>query len=92
MDAKLLKEKIFSLADELQPLFEEVCDTVFHHPELGMQEFWTSDYLVSMIEKEGVSVEKPFGGIETAFCHATPEQYAAWMRFRDEHPRRLWPG
>ena len=53
MDAKLLKEKIFSLADELQPLFEEVCDTVFHHPELGMQEFWTSDYLVSMIEKEG---------------------------------------
>lgn len=40
----------------------------------------------------GIFILRRINGIETAFCHATPEQYAAWMRFRDEHPRRLWPG
>ncbi|HJC08864.1 MAG TPA: hypothetical protein H9706_07735 [Candidatus Gemmiger stercorigallinarum] len=40
----------------------------------------------------GIFILRRINGIETAFYHATPEQYAAWMRFRDEHPRRLWPG
>ena len=67
MDAKLLKEKVFSLADELQPQFEAVCDTVFHHPELGMEEFWTADYLAKAIAEQGFTVTKPYGGMETAF-------------------------
>ena len=40
----------------------------------------------------GIFILRRINGIETAFYHATPEQYAAWMRFRDEHPCRLWPG
>lgn len=40
----------------------------------------------------GIFILRRINGIETAFCHATPEQYTAWMCFRDGHPRRLWPG
>ena len=58
MDCEQLKARVFALADEMQPLFEEVCDAVFHHPELGLAEAWSSDYLVKKIEAQGITVRK----------------------------------
>ena len=67
MDCEQLKARVFALTDEMQPLFEEVCDAVFHHPELGLAEAWSSDYLVKKIEAQGFAVQKPYCGLETAF-------------------------
>ena len=67
MDQQQLKARVFALADEMQPLFEEVCDAVFRHPELGLAETWSSDYLVRMIADQGFSVQKPYCELETAF-------------------------
>ncbi len=42
-------------------------DTVFSFGELGFQEFETSKYLTTMLEKEGFRVERGVAGIPTAF-------------------------
>ena len=67
MDAKLLKEKVFSLADELQPQFEAVCDTVFHHPRARDGGVLDGGLSCKGDRRAGLYVTKPYGGMETAF-------------------------
>ncbi len=59
----LLKQAEDSIAAEV----EEISEFVFQHPELGMEEKASSDYLVKCLESHGFTVTAPYLGIDTAF-------------------------
>ena len=46
-------------------LGQQMVDMVFSFSELGFQEFETQKYLTAILEKEGFTVERGFGGIPT---------------------------
>src|ERR1044071_6723332 len=46
---------------------QQMVDSVFSFGELGFQEFETSKYLTSILEREGFRIERGVAGIPTAF-------------------------
>jgi aminobenzoyl-glutamate utilization protein B len=46
-------------------LGQQMVDMVFSFSELGFQEFETQTYLTAILEKEGFTIERGFGGIPT---------------------------
>lgn len=59
----LINEKIEKIAPELL----NMADTIFDNPEIGLEEFKSSELLTDYLEKNGFLVEKGIGGFETAF-------------------------
>lgn len=53
--------------DKLQTLTQQMVDQIFSFSELGFQEFETSRYLTSVLEKNGFHVERGITGIPTAW-------------------------
>src|SRR5213082_403792 len=53
--------------DGMREDIQRMNDTVFSFGELGFQEFETSKYLVSILRKNGFTVEEGIAGIPTAF-------------------------
>ena len=49
-----------------EELFAVACD-IYDHPEIGLQEVHASAVLTEYLEKQGFTVERGVGGIETAF-------------------------
>ncbi len=47
--------------------FEEVNHFIYQHPELGLKEYLSSEYLADYMRGKGFSVEMPYAGFETAF-------------------------
>lgn len=62
-----LRERLYQIVDENIEDFKEVRDFIYEHPELGNQEFISSEYLVKKMREYGFEVEYPYGGLETAF-------------------------
>lgn len=62
-----LKERLYQIVDEKMPIFQEVRDYIYDHPELGNREFVSSQYLVEKMKEFGFEVTYPYGGLETAF-------------------------
>lgn len=62
-----LKADLAGRIDGMQKQAQVMVDTVFSYGELGFQEFETSRYLSSLLEKEGFKVERGVAGIPTAF-------------------------
>lgn len=62
-----LKQKLWEAEDEIASWAEEISNSIFMHPELGDQEFFSSEYLTGEIAKLGFEVEFPYMGIPTAF-------------------------
>lgn len=62
-----VKQQAYRLAEENIALYNHICDEIFHHPELGNQEFYSSRFLVAEMEKRGFRVQYPYGGLDTAF-------------------------
>lgn len=67
MDIKALKELAYKAAEENIGLYNNVCNEIFTHPELGNREHYSSAFLTSEMEKLGFRVQYPYGGLETAF-------------------------
>ena len=67
MDLKALKELAYKAAEENIGLYNNVCNEIFTHPELGNREHYSSAFLTSEMEKLGFRVQYPYGGLETAF-------------------------
>ena len=61
-----MKTKVLSLVQSKEKNVQEMVDMVFSFGELGFQEFETSKYLTSILEKNGFKVEKGVSGIPTA--------------------------
>ena len=61
------KEKIKASLDKLIPSLEEVNDWMYENPELGFEEYKTSEHLINYIKSKGLEVKNPIGGLDTAF-------------------------
>ena len=68
-DPKLAALKSAVMADVKSPamfdLGQQMVDMVFSFSELGFQEFETQKYLTGILEKEGFTIERGYGGIPT---------------------------
>lgn len=62
-----LREQVATAIDEHGPGIINVSDQIHKKPEIGYQERFASQLLADQLRKEGFAVEKPLGGLETAF-------------------------
>jgi len=62
-----LKQRAWAAIDALRPELEAVALRILEHPELGYAEVRASGWLAGLLEAHGLEVERPFGGLETAF-------------------------
>jgi aminobenzoyl-glutamate utilization protein B len=62
-----MKADVNGQIDGMKKQAQVMVDTVFSYGELGFQEFETSKYLASELEKEGFKVTRGVAGIPTAF-------------------------
>lgn len=67
MNTKELKELLYKAEDEISNLAERVSNEIFNHPELGDEEFFSSEFLTEEMKKLGFEVTFPYCGIPTAF-------------------------
>lgn len=65
--AAAMKADVAGQIDSMKKQAQVMTDSVFSFGELGFQEFETSRYLTSMLEKEGFKIERGVAGIPTAF-------------------------
>ena len=62
-----MKEIIFKNIDENKELLIELSDFIFDNPELGLEEFKSSEKIIEILKKIGFEVERSIGGLETGF-------------------------
>jgi aminobenzoyl-glutamate utilization protein B len=62
-----IKADLSGQIDSMKKRAQVMVDSVFSFGELGFQEFETSKYLTTELEKEGFKVERGVAGIPTAF-------------------------
>lgn len=62
-----MRERIAGGIDEHGPGIIRVADQIHKRPEIGYQEFFASQLLADELTRAGFAVEKPLGGLETAF-------------------------
>jgi aminobenzoyl-glutamate utilization protein B len=62
-----LKTEVAAEVDKLKEFSAQMVDQIFSYGELGFQEVETSGYLVSVLRKNGFTVETGVAGIPTAF-------------------------
>lgn len=66
-DITALRERVkAAIAAEREHIIE-VSETIRQNPELGFEEFMASTLLADHLREAGYEVEKPYGGLETAF-------------------------
>ncbi|MBX5444731.1 M20 family metallopeptidase [Sphaerobacter sp.] len=69
-DREELRRKVIEAIDQHRDRILEVAETIRVNPEIGYQEYKASALLASSIREFGYEVEKPAGGLETAFVAA----------------------
>ncbi len=62
-----LKKEAAADVESMRVQTQQMVDQVFSFAELGFQEFETSKYLTSVLEKNGFKVERSYAGIPTAW-------------------------
>jgi aminobenzoyl-glutamate utilization protein B len=62
-----LKKSAVAEVDSLRTLTQQMVDQIFSYSELGFQEYETSKYLTSLLEKQGFRVERGVAGMPTAW-------------------------
>ena len=62
-----LRQQVAGAIDEHGPGIVSVSDQIHKRPEIGYQEVFASQLLADELKRVGFAVEKPLGGIETAF-------------------------
>lgn len=60
-------EQVKALAKEIEKELIELSDYIYDHPELGYQEFKSSQAHVTLLKKYGFDVEQPYLNMPTAF-------------------------
>ena len=74
-----LKAQVSARVDELLPQLSTLAKDIWEHPELGYQERYASEAIMTVLEGHGVPVEHGIAGLETAL-HATVPQANAGPR------------
>lgn len=62
-----IKERISSYIDERLDDLWDLSNYIYDHPEIGFNEYRTSEKLIEVLKKEGFEVEEKAGGLDTAF-------------------------
>lgn len=62
-----LASAVLAAIDGARDTILAVGDDIHAHPEIGLEEHYAADLLTSTIAKYGFEVERPAGGLETAF-------------------------
>ena len=62
-----MKEQIKQYVKELLPEIMEINEYLFNHPELGGEEYLSSQYLCDVLQKHDFQVQYPYGNLATAF-------------------------
>ena len=62
-----LKKDALTGVDARRQLVQQMVDQIFSYGELGFQEFETSKYVTSILEKNGFTLERGVAGIPTAW-------------------------
>lgn len=62
-----LQRRVLSAEEQNRLAVEGICETLFAHPELSREEFFSCGYLCDVLKKRGFSVETPVAGLPTAF-------------------------
>ena len=62
-----MKELLFNEWQNLKEVLCEISEYIYHNPELGNQEFKSSEKLISFLEEYNFIVEREFLGLKTAF-------------------------
>lgn len=61
------KREVWEAIDRLEPRLVELADRIHKNPELQFEEFKASQWLCGAAEEAGFEIEKPIGGLDTAF-------------------------
>ena len=61
------KKDVAAGVDARTKLAQDMVDQIFSYAEPGFQEFKTSEYLATILEKNGFKVERAVAGIPPAF-------------------------
>lgn len=67
-DLEALKASVALAVDELRPALEETAMAIHAEPELAFEEHRSADRLSALVAKHGLAVERPYGGLATAFA------------------------
>ena len=62
-----IKAAVEEAIDKLQPKLIDLAERIHRHPEIKFEEYKASQWLSEAAEAAGFRVEKPIGGLETAF-------------------------
>ena len=84
-DREKLKERAWAAIDSHRPELEAVALRMLEHPELGYAEEQASGWLSELLESHGFEVERPFGGLETAFRTTTDRERHPHVAFLAEY-------
>ncbi len=63
----MLKDIITRLVESKKNKFIDISDKIWDHPEIGLEEFYSSNILMEALVNEGFEVEAGLSDIETAF-------------------------
>lgn len=65
----------------------EVAKFVYEHPELGSEEVQSSRFIIDLMRRNGLEVESPFLGMDTAFASTFGSgKHVMVMAEYDAHP------
>ena len=62
-----LKEEAEQMVASMQKLSQEMVDSIFSFSELGFQEFWTMEYVTTILAEEGFDIETGCAGMPTCY-------------------------
>ena len=67
MNLKGIKDYVKKWIDENIEEFEKIADYIWNNPELGLEEYKSSEKLISVLEKHGFSIKKGLAKMPTSF-------------------------
>lgn len=70
MNKQILKKKVITIIDAMAPELKEISLSLHKNPELGGQEYQSSQLLRAAAQRQGFSVKQNISGYETAFIAA----------------------
>ncbi len=63
----MLKDEISRLIETKKDIFIDLSDRIWDHPEIGLEEFYSSKAIMEVLKSEGFEVESGLSDLETAF-------------------------
>lgn len=61
------RSRLDATVDEIEPALVALAERLHQHPELAFEEHRAAGWISELLEAAGVAVERPLGGLETAF-------------------------